>query len=787
MGIRIPLIVIVLQIAANAFAEDASPNVTAYSRNTAEVEGKAETIINMHSRMGIRVEYVLDRQKLSLWISPQAEKEISHFYRNFSNRDDHTSIFDAISLPTLNLADFVRCDYDAFHSTLRFKNQTMHIAVTFDEPVVLVWFEKPEMVDIKSDKQDSVFKRTNNAFMVGHPDRGLDFRFIARMGRGGGTFLHQPDIEKGRSTHARARLEAGQTLFLWGELAKEDIAGRSDAMAERSIADILADTEEKVAAALANGVIVVKANPDHQRLLDTNRRVLLAGQDASGSIRAAMKYIYYMQWNRDEAHTCVNYCYAGDPEPSHLLNRFILSNPSVSTTEPKGYYFGMLTGPTINKTEEDGLFFAVWNAFAYWTQTGDDTYIKGKYLRTMEEALDWLERYSYDPNMGLMARYHACETPLDHSRGWEFDGAVGYPVVEPTHIQYDGKNIVKAYDIYINNLTYATYVMLSAMTSGSKADGYMAKAEKLAEKMRAFYKNGQVLPEYGFLRTESGESAMARPYGLDIDDYMWALCLPPFYAEDGERLLAARRAILDKITEGSRFMMSYFAAIRVNDSEVVGEDILLERIAQVIPESVRPGKYLPMPYTTVEMTRMPDGDQYHDVRPYYLGAGTWYGAVAGLALQRLPFGISVRATRELEGLKNYAYKKSLIDVNLTGEGPIKQVLINGKELRFSYQVPEDLLTRGKNHIDVQKGIGERGEPVLIYSTLLLRSVKAQDSNVEYVMDAFGKNVLRFKRLTGKLEVRDEKGAIIEHTQSSFDKLTQIEFKGRFRAKILLSL
>ena len=400
-------------------ARNATSNVTEYSRNTAEVEGKAETIINMHSRMGIRIEYVLDRQKLSLWISPQAEKEISYFYRNFSNRDDHTSIFDTISLPMLNLGDFVQCDYDDFHSILYFKNQTMHLAVVYDNPVVLVWFDKPEIVDIKSDKQDTILKRTADVFLVGHPDRGLDFQFMARMGKGNGIFLHQPDLDRGRSTYARARLEAGQVLFLWGELAKENIAKRSDVMAGQPIADILADSEGKIAAALSKGTIIVKGNPDHQHLLDINRRVLLAGQDASGSIRAAMKYIYYLQWNRDESHTCVNYCYAGDPEPSRLLNRFILSNPSVSTIEPKGHYFGMLTGPTINKTEEDGLFFAVWNAFAYWTQTGDDTYIKGDYLRTMEEALNWCERYCYDANMGLMARYHACETPLDRSRGWE--------------------------------------------------------------------------------------------------------------------------------------------------------------------------------------------------------------------------------------------------------------------------------------------------------------------------------------------------------------------------------
>jgi hypothetical protein len=87
-----------------------------------------EKFVLLQNRMGIRVEYVVDRGRMQLWISPQAGKSMRYKDRNFSNRDDHSDIFERILLPQLSPGEFVKCDYDPFHSVLHFKNQTLHLA-----------------------------------------------------------------------------------------------------------------------------------------------------------------------------------------------------------------------------------------------------------------------------------------------------------------------------------------------------------------------------------------------------------------------------------------------------------------------------------------------------------------------------------------------------------------------------------------------------------------------------------------------------------------------------------
>jgi hypothetical protein len=57
--------------------------------------------------MGIRIEYDIEAQQLSLWIYPSPKTSLDYHDRNFSNRDDHTSIFDRITIPGLTLQDFL--------------------------------------------------------------------------------------------------------------------------------------------------------------------------------------------------------------------------------------------------------------------------------------------------------------------------------------------------------------------------------------------------------------------------------------------------------------------------------------------------------------------------------------------------------------------------------------------------------------------------------------------------------------------------------------------------------
>jgi hypothetical protein len=52
-----------------------------------------------HNRLGVRIELNFDREGLlELWISPKAKTSNHSRDRNWSNRDDHTRLFDRITL-----------------------------------------------------------------------------------------------------------------------------------------------------------------------------------------------------------------------------------------------------------------------------------------------------------------------------------------------------------------------------------------------------------------------------------------------------------------------------------------------------------------------------------------------------------------------------------------------------------------------------------------------------------------------------------------------------------------
>lgn len=740
-----------------------------------------ETFILLQNRMGIRIEYCVDRSRLQLWISPQAGKSFSYKDKNWSNRDDFTAVFDRILIPGLNLNDFDSCKWDPFHSIIYFKNQTLHLSQVYDQPAVLVWFDKDGEVDLKI--FGDVVERKANAFVVNHESRGRDFQSAAILGKGEGYFQHQLDLDEGRSTHARAHMKPGQFLVIASELKKENIQTIARKVADTDLNTILADNETKIAADLANGQFTLKNKPEMQKLLNISRRVAISMQDFKGFMRSTNQYIYYLLWYRDGGMNTSHICYSGWTQPAYDQAKFTLLNPNTSTTEPKGKYYGQVMGGPITKWEEDGLFYVIWPAFAYWTQTGDDTFLKGEYLKTMEEAMDWLERYCYDEEKGLFGRYYYCETPLTDSRDDGWDNATGAPSPK-WGSDYKGKTIVRSYDAYINLINYANYMMLSMMEKGPKAEVYYQKALSLEANMKHFFDYKGNLPSYGDLITKDGSTMVADPYGLDIWDYVWGLALPPFTPTMPEKYKALREQIFKDMTttKNRYFICVYNALLTSMDTEIHSEDSIMSALEKLMPESVRPGKYLPMPYSVPELINVNDGDPFHDVRPLVYSIAPWLSAVTNLGLRRMPFGVAVRGTKYLEKIDNYEFRGALLDISYQGEGTVSAVTINGTPLNGSLQIPENMLRQGENAVEVK--MDKNAKPANQLASSTLRLISAENGIFE--MEAFGKNVLMFKNLNRKVRITDAAGAEIKPVETKMDNLTWLEFPGRGTVSVSLN-
>ncbi len=738
-----------------------------------------ETFILMQNRKGVRIEYCVDRSNLQLWISPQAGKSFSYVDRNWSNRDDHTTIFDRILIPGLNLPAFDSCNWDPFHSIIYFKDQTLHIAQVYDQPMVMVWFEKEGMVDFKIFGE--AVERTPHEFTVNYSDRGRYFQATAVISGNQSWFQHQLVLDKTRSTYTRAHLAPGEYLIIASELPSENIASLARETAQQSKAAILERNEKLIARDLSRGQFKLKQHAEMQKLLNISRRVALSMQDFDGFMRSTNQYIYYLMWYRDGGMNASHLSYSGWLRPAFDQARFSLQNPNISTTDPSGKFFGQVMGGPITKWEEDGLFYVLWPAFSYWSQTGDDVFQREGYLNNAKEAMKWLEDYCYDKKQGLFGRYYYCETPLGGSRDNGFDNATGAPTFN-FNVFYEDSIITRSYDLYINILNYANYLMLSMMITGEESESYFAKASALEKNIRQFFDYDDVLPSYGELQTAHHNMMTSKPYGLDTWDYVWGLALPPFTPTLPQKYKELRNQVVRDMTttKGQYFICVYNAMLTSMDPLIHNEDTLMWAMEKLMPESTRPGKYLPMPYSVPELINVEDGNPFHDVRPLVYSIAPWLSAVTNLGLRRLPFGIAVRSTKYLAEINQYEYLNGVFDIVYEGEGAIQEVLLNGEKLEKSLQLPSDRIKDGVNRVAVKMGEVELLSNFLVSSTVRLLSI-GEDS---YSINAFGKNVLTFQNLNKEISLSDESGNEVEFTIIPMDDLSYLEFtgKGQFLVK-----
>ncbi len=769
---------------SNMQEEDEKGELTITSMNASQFGiVYPETFVLMQNRMGMRIEYCVDRSDLQLWISPQAFKSLDYYDRNFSNRDDHCNVFDDIKFSHQSFGDFESCDYDAFHSVLNYKNQKVHMLNLFDKPAIVLWFEKEGgVIDFATHNEDKPLKRSAKEFVVEHYERGRTFDYAAIIGKGKGEFRQQLVMDKGRSIYARANLAPGQPLVIAAELKKEKIAELARELAGKDMKSLINENEVKIKEAVKNGKFTLKGKPEMQKLLDINRRIAISMQDG-GFMRSTNQYIYYLMWFRDGGMNTSHICYSGWPSVAGEHSKIAILNPNVSNEEPEGIYYGQLMSGPLTKWEEDGLYFVVWPAFSYWTQTGDDSYIKGQYLENMEKGLSWLEDYIYDEEKGLLGRYHYCETPLYGSRGHGWDNAVGRPTDYFASV-FEGDTIVRSYDIYMNMLTYSTYLMMSAMEQENgkmdKADEYYQKALALEEKMNKWFEKDSHLPPYGDLITKKGKTVEARPYGMDVTDYRWALSIPVFEPTQPQKYKTFRDQLWKDMTSEPKgiFICAYNAILTSMDPLIHNEDSMMAALDYLVPQSVRAGKYLAMPYTIPELIDEEDGDPFHDVRPLVYSIAPWLSAVTNFGMHRLPFGIAVRANKYINDLENYKYKGALIDARYKGQGRISRIMLNGKELTGTFQIPDNRLKEGDNILIVDMAEDPAKENILAKSTVLLNDVKAEKGQTIYNITAYGKNVLTFMNLSKGVQVTDEAGKAVNTETKQMDNLKYIDFEGR---------
>lgn len=719
----------------------------------------------LHNRLGLRIEFRVEEiGRLTLWFSPGAGQSSDYRDRNFSNRDDHASVFDHIHFPELDQANYVGCDYDPFHTVIRFADHSLHLLPHFTEPAVILWTTEIQAVDFKSDRHDDLLEQTFESFAVAHRDRWHQFEFVARVATGRSRFVHQRLSDTGRSHYARARLRPSEPLVIIAGIQGEGVGRKAARLASQSIAKLLKSSETAVDKAFLTGNIVVRDRPDWQRLHALARRHLLSARDASGAVRAGLDRAEYLIRIRDGAFIENSLAVAGWSHGSNAWSRFVLANPTeVEDPQCSGQAFLALVNQ-LTKLEEDGLFYAVWSAFTSWTQHGTAPTSAG--LEVLEAATGWLERYCFDGQRGLFGRGYADGKPCFGSRDYGYDNEVGNPVDTPPPVSGGGKRVLLSYDLYINECAFSTYCMLAAMLPpGDSASRYLRQAQALQSRLADWFAT-ELPPPYGMLLLEDGNHEQAPPYGIDPTGYIRALTVPPF-ASHPHRLRHIRERLLRESSRLSpdQHLQTCFSLLGGLDNWSCDEESLLAAIdhgvARFNPVGNRPKTFHPPSFV----------------------AGTFLSCLGDQLLRRLPFGLAVRGSGAIDKLKSYAYRGRLIDVHnhCAKAGPGFIVRMNGKLLRHSLQLPEEDFPARRIRLELHPDEGAPERPLLISSTISLRSVGEPTlGTVRYQIDGYGWNDLQFHGIGYGFELvseaafpKDPTIAVIEE-----DGQTHVNFWGR---------
>ncbi|MFP4579199.1 MAG: hypothetical protein ACLFQ6_00600 [Candidatus Sumerlaeia bacterium] len=697
--------------------------------------GKLDKQLLMHSPMGIRVDFNITQGELKLWISPQAKKSVDAYLRNFSNRDDHTSIFDQIRFPGLDPADFQSVDYDPFHSVLHYKNADIHVAPLVDIPGVLLWAESEEedfIVDIKGDKQDRPDRRDEDCFTLRHPDRGLDFEFAAVAGAGDGVFQHQRHIDHGRSTYARIALAPGQPLIIGGELCWERPREIFEAIITQAPEGLVEMNEEAVSTATDHATIVFRDREDWQRQYDLNRRVLYSAQDHGGWIPAAFRALYYLCWHFDGAITSAFIGQTGWPEYLERWTNFEIPNPTETPGPVPGKFYGQLVTPRISKQEEWGYYCAVWSAFTYWTQTGSREFAEEPYIEYLMETLDWLERHAWDEEKGAFGIYYRGENPFKGTYDDGFDEAVGKPM-NMSAPSLNGKAIRRMYNFEANLFAYNFYHMLAAMLDEPLSGQMLEKVRAIGEFLRHCHEGGfsaECLMEDGSWERNL-EPGRWSPGCFFAPDYRW---MP-------EILRAHPKSRIEDVRKGTeRFVHHVLINYVMRDPALMGSAEFEEFMDIFLPQCMADTPYLQMPGSVIENVNCEAGS-YHDNRPQIFATGLMQATFMAQGVRRQPFGLAVRANPYIREVKQYGYQGNNLSFVFEGKGDVKSLWIDDRELPATLQLPEQWL-RKNSTITTKMGKSLKACRWMASSVRLL-NVEKNETAVTYSIEAFGCNSISF--------------------------------------------
>lgn len=724
---------------------------------------------------GLRVEYCFDREALLLWWSPGSSGTNDMEALNFSNRDNHLDVFEEIQFPGCNLDNFKSCDWDPYKMVFHFSDRVLSIQTFIDRPAVLLRSDKDLNIKFKTNRYDDALIQNDKQSLYSHTEPAFDFEFAVQVTEGQGRIRHSHIHSRYNSHFFLAELGANQEVFIGVGLKGEEILKTLEGLTKKSGNEHWQDLSEQLNTELAAGKVSSSLHPELAELRTLCAKSLHAMMNQKGAYRAALKEVYYLIWVRDGGLSMPYHAAAGWP---HLLKEFcllLLENPTTVNEEgyPKGRVFAQLINKTYGRLEEDGLFYVLWCLHTYMTQVGNLDFVEDRHWTLIEEALDWVEKMTWDEKRGLYGSHYSDENPTEGHRDHFTDFAIGAPDYNDNAIVHPEGKVLANYDTYFNIIMHTSYVLLAGMKEDS---AYLSKAKQVWPELNKLLAktDERGLPPYAEQLLEGDQRVLVPSWGQARSCCVWGFTMLQFLP------IPHWDGVLDKVfTELLKEPQSHWinglnTAMTSLDTWFTDEEAIVKMHKLIHKDTMRSGKYLVMPGAMPEKYQAIDGDYYHDIRPQGFAIGTWMGAYSNLGLKRLAYGLTMRPTKTFEKIEQYPWKGNTLEFEWQTSEKECCLYIDDRAVEGSLQVPEAML-KSDSKISLRKGALQKR--LWLKSTVELTNVQKESDELVYTFRAFGLSEITLSSAPESFSLKNKAGEQVEFKIEESDFGWKLYFEG----------
>lgn len=744
-------------------------------------DGKRNIILQ--NRCGNRLTLLLycTRTDLEFTYKPNGYRRKEIEARNFSNRDNFTLLFDSVYLPMVDASNVIGFNYDPFITKLSVKNQweaknELSFLNYANENLFVLAAKAPLVIAVKPHK---AFKVSNGLLTEKFIDRGEEIvSFVAFSNSNTNRFRVLKD-----GTYIIQVFENEKVIF-GGEENEYQVNRVLESIKDKSFSQLVLQNERLLAPKMNQGVVHF-SNPDFQKVLDINHRIVYSGIDEGGACFGALNRIYYLIWVRDGSMTSSLMARAGNPELIRIWTKFLLNNPSViqKNDSTKVSEFLQIVGSRWTRNEDDGIFYATLSLFSYFKTTGQDDLLHGPEFPILLNAIDRYLKRTWDSEKKLMVSNTVGETPL------KADPYFGYDVVNGSYEHNDfhksqGKELSLNASLYNQVNTYNIMMMASDLLSQNpqldkgRKQNYLNIAQEIKESISAKYydkPNDCLLSSIEYY-TDGTEGKLSFSTDDNPWEGSWANAIGPYFPAPDLQLKTVRfiYKTWPKITKQGYGYCPWNTLSKVlTEYGMPSEEYETMLSAEVKDALTLSAKY-PMPGGLTEYNR-----QIESWRALPFSAGSLFFSMGAQMIASVPEGIAIRASNKVDSIRNFRYKLSTLNANASGNGDIvRYYILNSDTIFSSLQIPENKLLPGMNTIQVFRG-NDSENFRLFSSTAQLLNMKESKSLAEY---QFRTNVpwqLQFEQIGKaiKISVTDSKSKSINFTRTNINNGKQALLEG----------